>query len=90
MSSFGNVQIAGGRVVARVRGYDLAGFVNGFGKFTAAVVLDNDPTLGAIKYVLEGQLDGATGTGTAELTLSIQRLAGKGCRSQVSFEKSEI
>ena len=40
MAGFGNLQIAGGRVVARVHGYDLGGFVSKNGRFGAEATLE--------------------------------------------------
>jgi len=58
----GSLQIAGGRAVARSHGYDLAGFVNESGKFTAEVKLSNP-----YKMVFKGQLNANTATGSVRL-----------------------
>jgi len=42
MEGDGYIDIAGGRVVARVNGYDLAGYIDAQGKFTSAVDVNKD------------------------------------------------
>ena len=51
-------------VVARVSGYDLAGFIDATGKFTAHIDLSSE-----WRFWLRGQLDSRTGTGEGRLSI---------------------
>ncbi len=85
LDSIGNLQIAGGRVVARVIGYDLAGFINSSGKFSAYIELS-----GNSQFRLRGQLDSVTGKGEGRITLNRKSQGLAGCTSKVAFEKLDL
>ena len=85
MEGFGNLQIAGGRAVARVHGYDLSGFVNATGQFTTNLDLKEN-----YQFIFNGQLDANTGKGTGRLYHVRKDLGQQGCSSKVELEKSEI
>jgi len=82
---FGNLQITGGYVVARVSGYDLAGFVKSNGKFTAVINLQGD-----WKFRLRGQLNAATGTGKGKLVHNRATEGLGGCTSSVEIKKTAL
>lgn len=81
----GNLQIAGGRVVARVSGYDLTGFINSNGKFTSDLNLKKDWS-----FKLRGQLNAASGTGEGKLVHNRANEGLAGCTSTVKFEKRAL
>jgi len=83
--SAGSLQIAGGHVVARVNGYDLAGFVKPNGEFTAVLDLKKNWT-----FRLRGQLNAATGTGEGKLVHNRANEGLAGCTSNVEFRKTAI
>jgi hypothetical protein len=85
MEGFGNLQIAGGRAVARVHGYDLSGFVDTTGQFTTSLNLKEN-----YQFIFNGQLDATTGKGTGRLYHVRKDLGTQGCSSKVELEKSEI
>jgi len=79
----GNLQVAGGRVVARLSGYDLAGFVKASGAFTAVLDLSKGWT-----FRLRGQLNAATGYGEGKLVHNRAEEGLAGCTSIVKFKKA--
>jgi len=81
----GNLNIAGGHVVARVSGYDLAGFVKPNGEFTAMLKLK-----GTWAFKLRGQLNAATGKGEGKLVHNRTNEGLAGCTSNVEFRKTAI
>jgi len=85
MDGVGNLQIAGGRVVARVERYDLAGFINADGRFTAEIGLS-----GPWRFKLDGQLDSDTGLGEGRLTHNRKTEGLTGCASKVKFKKEDL
>lgn len=85
MEGSGNLQIAGGRAVARVHGYDLGGFVDSSGRFTTSLDLNEN-----YQFVLMGQLDVDIGTGSGRLYHARKDLGLQGCNSKVRLEKSDI
>lgn len=85
MAGNGSVEVAGGRVVAGVHGYDLAGFVDSEGKVTAELSLKE-----SMKFILTAQLDASTGTGTGKLIHTSERDGQQGCNSTVKLTKSPV
>ena len=82
---YGNLQIAGGYVVARVSGYDLAGFIKPNGKFTAVLDLKKGWV-----FRLRGQLNAATGKGEGKLVHNRVNEGLAGCTSTLEFEKTTL
>ncbi len=71
--------------MARVRGYDLAGFVDYNGKFTSNVLLSD-----GWRFVFNRQLDAATGTGDDRL-FHVREASGlAGCSSIVELQRQNL
>lgn len=85
MEGYGNLQIADGHAVARVSGFDLAGFVNEDGRFTTHVNLSDQ-----FEFKFHGQLDSEPGTGTGRLIHSRKDQGLTGCNSKVILKKTDF